>query len=43
MNPYRGAVLDEINRQAAIGQKRLSDQAVQSGAFGGSRAGYSGR
>ena len=36
MNPYRGAVLDEINRQAAIGQKRLSDQAVQSGAFGGS-------
>ena len=39
MNPYRGAVLDEINRQAAIGQKRLSDQAVQSGAFGGSRAG----
>ena len=43
MNPYQGAVLDEINRQAAIGQKRLSDQAVQSGAFGGSNYKYSGR
>ncbi len=39
MNPYQGAVIDEINRQAAIGQNQLSGQAVQKGAFGGARQG----
>lgn len=39
MNPYKQEVIDEINRQAAIGQQKLSSQAVGSGAFGGSRAG----
>ena len=39
MNPYQDAVIDEINRQAAIGQNELAGQAVGSGAFGGSRAG----
>ena len=38
MNPYQDAVIDEINRQAAIGQNQLAGQAVGSGAFGGSRA-----
>ena len=39
MNPYQDAVIDEINRQAAIGQQGLDARAVQSGAFGGSRQG----
>ena len=39
MNPYQDAVIDEINRQAAIGQNELAGQAIGSGAFGGSRAG----
>ena len=39
MNPYQDAVIDEINRQAAIGQNKLAGQAIGSGAFGGSRAG----
>ena len=39
MNPYQQNVIDEINRQAAIGQQGLDAQAVRSGAFGGSRAG----
>lgn len=39
MDPYRDEVIDEINRQAAIGQQKLSAQAAQAGAFGGSRAG----
>ena len=39
MNPYQDAVIDEINRQAAIGQQGLDAQAVKSGAFGGSRQG----
>jgi len=39
MNPYQQFVTDEINRQAAIGQNRLSAQAVQAGAFGGGREG----
>ena len=39
MNPYQDAVIDEINRQAAIGQQRLDAGAVRSGAFGGSRQG----
>jgi hypothetical protein len=38
MNPYQGAVIDEINRQSAINQNKLAGQAVQQGAFGGSRA-----
>lgn len=39
MNPYQQNVIDEINRQAAIGQKGLASQAVGKGAFGGSRQG----
>ena len=39
LNPYQNYVVDEINRQAAIGQNRLGAQAVQSGAFGGARQG----
>tara|TARA_B100000085_G_scaffold284983_1_gene319535 strand:+ start:1104 stop:1973 length:870 start_codon:yes stop_codon:yes gene_type:complete len=39
MNPYQQNVIDEINRQAAIGQQRLDAGAVRSGAFGGSRQG----
>lgn len=39
MDPYQGAVIDEINRQAAIGQNKLAGQAVQAGAFGGARQG----
>jgi|TARA_R100001460_G_scaffold47331_1_gene85065 hypothetical protein len=39
MNPYQDAVIDEINRQADIGQNKLAGQAIGSGAFGGSRAG----
>lgn len=38
-NPYQSYVVDEINRQAAIGQNRLGAQAVMSGAFGGGREG----
>lgn len=39
MNPYKQEVIDEINRQAAIGQNQLSGKAVASGAFGGARQG----
>lgn len=39
MDPYQSSVIDEINRQAAIGQNKLAGQAVQAGAFGGSRQG----
>jgi hypothetical protein len=39
MNPYQSYVLDEINRQAAIGQNQLASSAVQAGAFGGGREG----
>ena len=39
MDPYQSAVIDEINRQAAIGQNQLAGQAVASGAFGGARQG----
>jgi len=39
MNPYQGAVIDEINRQAAIGQQKIASGAVGAGAFGGSREG----
>lgn len=39
MDPYKQEVIDEINRQAAIGQNQLAGQAVGSGAFGGSRQG----
>jgi len=38
-NPYQSYVVDEINRQAAIGQNRLGAQAVIGGAFGGGREG----
>ena len=43
MDPYQGAVtqdaLAEIDRQAAMAQNQLGGQAVQAGAFGGSRFG----
>jgi len=39
MNPYQSAVIDEINRQAAIGQQKIKSGAVGAGAFGGSREG----
>jgi len=43
MNPYQQQVIDEamrqIDRQGAIQQQGLNAQAVQSGAFGGSRQG----
>lgn len=39
MNPYQSAVIDEINRQAAIGQQKIASGAVGAGAFGGSREG----
>jgi len=38
-NPYQSYVIDEINRQAQIGQNRLAAQAVGAGAFGGAREG----
>ena len=38
-NPYQSYVLDEINRQASMAQNQLAGQAVQAGAFGGSREG----
>mgnify|MGYP001027040599 FL=1 len=38
-NPYQSYVTDEINRQAAMGQNRLSAEAVGAGAFGGGREG----
>jgi len=37
MNPYQSTVIDEINRQAQIGRQQRDAQAVQAGAFGGSR------
>jgi len=39
MNPYQSSVIDEINRQAQIGKQKRDAQAVQAGAFGGSRQG----
>jgi len=39
MNPYQSNVINEINRQAAIGQQQLAGNAIQAGAFGGSRQG----
>lgn len=39
MNPYQSAVIDEINRQSAMGQAKLAGQAVGQGAFGGARQG----
>ena len=38
-NPFQSFVVDEINRQAAQAQNRLSAQAAMSGAFGGGREG----
>lgn len=39
MNPYQDVVIDEINRQAAIGRQGLAAKADRLGAFGGSRYG----
>ena len=39
MNPYQSTVIDEINRQAEIGQQGIAQRAIRSGAFGGSREG----
>jgi hypothetical protein len=38
-NPYQQFITDEINRQSQIQQNQISQQAVQSGAFGGGREG----
>ena len=38
-NPYQQYVIDEINRQAQMGQQQLAAQAVGAGAFGGGREG----
>ena len=38
-NPFQSYVIDEINRQAAVGQQQVADQAVRAGAFGGGREG----
>tara|TARA_R100000700_G_scaffold7483_1_gene11162 strand:- start:3069 stop:3899 length:831 start_codon:yes stop_codon:yes gene_type:complete len=38
-NPFQAQVIDEINRQAAQAQNRLSAQAVRMGGFGGGREG----
>ena len=37
MNPYQQNVIDEINRQAAMGQRKIAGQQVKQGAYGGSR------
>jgi hypothetical protein len=39
INPYQKFVIDEINRQAAMGQQQQAANAVQSGAYGGGREG----
>jgi hypothetical protein len=39
MNPYQSFVTDEINRQADMAGQKNAAQAVQGGAFGGSRYG----
>lgn len=39
LNPYQSYIIDEINRQAQIGQQATAAQAIQSGAFGGGREG----
>ena len=39
LNPYQSYVIDEINRQSAMGQNQLAAQAVKAGAFGGGREG----
>ena len=39
LNPYQSYIIDEINRQAAIGQQATATPAIQSGAFGGGREG----
>lgn len=39
MNPYQSAVIDEINRQAAMGAQKVKAGAYGSGALGGSREG----
>ena len=38
-NPYQSYVVDEINRQAQIGQQQVADAAIKAGAFGGGREG----
>lgn len=39
LNPYQSFITDEINRQAQMGQQRVAQQAITSGAFGGGREG----
>lgn len=38
-NPYQSYVIDEINRQAQLGQQQVADAAIRAGAFGGGREG----
>jgi len=39
LNPYQSYIIDEINRQAQMGQQQVAQQAISSGAFGGGREG----
>ena len=39
LNPYQSYITDEINRQSQMQQNTISQNAIQSGAFGGGREG----
>ena len=39
LNPYQSYIIDEINRQAQMGQQQVAQQAISAGAFGGGREG----
>ena len=39
LNPYQQYIIDEINRQAQMGQQQTAQKAIQAGAFGGGREG----
>jgi len=39
LNPYQSYIVDEINRQAQLGQQTVAQQAISAGAFGGGREG----
>jgi len=39
LNPYQSYIIDEINRQAQMGQQQTAQKAIQAGAFGGGREG----
>ena len=39
LNPYQSYIIDEINRQAQMGQQQVAQKAISAGAFGGGREG----